>query len=747
MKLRKQWFRSVSILAMMVVLISPVFAQSIRVELDGSPLSFGSVPPANVNGRVLVPLRGVFEALGAQVDYQASTRTVLAARGTTNLRLQIGSATAYVNGNPVLLDVPAQVVLGRTLVPLRFVSEAMGAQVSWNPGTQTVSIISPQVTPPPTTYPPYNPPPNNPPANQNQTVSGNVVSVNTNPASITINGDDGTHTYQLANNAQIVLQPKLQSGDLGAGSSISLNQISVGEEVAIDLNQNNRATRIVAMPTMMVVRVRRVNGRTLTLDDQYGTTVTIGNAVNYINSRGQETNIIDTQVGDNVVLFVAGQTIYQVSADPADVRLVNGNTTQPPYNPPPYNPPIDNNIPRIDSVQQDSVAPLNAGATVKVTVRGTPGLQGTFDISQEITNLPLRENRDGVYTGTYRIRPGDDIYQSYVTAHLAAPNGYTVSEQSQEPINIDTKAPLIVSTRPHDGDTVDVAQPNIVIYADDQGGSGLAPTTITLRNNGRTYEVQATVAPPQSIRAVVPNELTGLVEVSADVIDNAGNVTKARFSFTIEANTGSIRSINHNAARTLVAGDALTVDMTAPAGGRASFDLVEQDNPNRVVVQGIPMVEIEPRHYRGTYNVLGTRDVGDLTVVGRFIDRNGDLNTKDATTPVEIVSNRETGAPTIDNLNDGDKVASPLTIRGSANPRNTVQVNVTATGVQYYILPYQQDLGTFNVNVNNNGKWHTDPIDLPHPKNVNGLKYVITVVQQNVNDRTSPTTTITVLPQ
>jgi len=559
MKERSKMFNYAGILALVLMLISPVFAQNIQVQLDGSPLSFGNVPPTNLNGHVLVPLRGVFEALGAQVDYQASTRTVLAAKGNTNLRLQIGSTTAYVNENPVVLEVPAQVILGSTLVPLRFVSEALGAQVSWNPATKTISITSPQ------------------------------------------------------------------------------------------------------------------------------------------------------------------------------------NTT-----PPPSNPPAGNNVPRIESVQQNAVAPLNAGATVKITVRGTPGLQGTFDVSQDITNLPLHEKNAGVYTGNYKVRPGDDVYQGYITAHLAAQNGYTISRQSQEPFTIDTKAPLIVSTRPNDGDTVDVAQPNIIIYTDDQGGSGLAPTTITLHNNGKTYEVQTTIAPPQSIRAVVPNELTGLVEVDADVTDQAGNVTKEHFSFTIQANTGSIKSVHHNAARALTAGDALTVDMTAPTGGRASFDLVEQDKPSHIIVQGIPMVEIEARHYRGTYNVFGTRDAGTLAVVGRFVDKKGDLSTKNATTPVEIVSNREAGAPMIDNPTDGDAVETPLIIRGSADARSIVQVNITATGTQYYILPYQQDLGTFKVEVNDKGKWHTDPINLPHPKNVNSLKYTITAAQENSSGRTSQSTTITV---
>jgi len=742
MKLYKRGFSCAGILGLMLLLISPGFAQTIQVQLDGSPLSFGSVPPTKINGRVLVPLRGVFEALGAQVDYEASTRTVLAAKDTTNLRLQIGSATAYVNGTPVKLNVPAQVILGRTLVPLRFVSEAMGAQVGWNPVTETVSITSPPPFNPPVSQPPYTPP-----ANQNQLLNGNVVKLDTAlPATITIRDNNRTQTYQITRNVQISLQPKSNSGQLGNTTPITLDRIAPGEEVSLSLNNRNQVTQIIAMPEMVVVQVRRVNGRTLTLDDQYGTQLTIGNDVSYINAQGQLSNSPDVRAGDSVALFITGQTIYRVSSDNADLTLANGDSYQPPYNPP-GNPPADNRVPRINLVQQNTVAPVGAGSIIKVTVRGTAGLEGSFDISQEINNQPLRENNPGVYTGSYRVRPGDDIYQGYVTAHLTSPDGYSVSSQSQEPVTIDTKAPLIISTRPGNGSTVDIAQPNIIIYTDDQGGSGLAPTTLTLRNNGRTYRVDATVAPPQSIRAIVPQELSGVVDVQADVADKAGNITKADFSFTIEGNAGPIKSIHHNAARALEQGDALTVDMTAPAGGRASFDLVEQNNPNHVVVQGIPMVEINARHYRGTYNVLGTRDVGLLTVVGRFRDKNGELDVKDATTPVEIVNQRNSGAPAIKSPDDGSNVTSPLIIRGTANPRNTVQVNVRATGFQYYILPYQQDLGTFNVEVNNNGNWHTDPINLPHPKNVTGLKYTITAVQQTDNGRTSAQTTITVQPQ
>src|SRR4028118_304703 len=112
----------------------------IRVSLNGQFISFGQVTPVQVGGLVLVPLRGIFESLGSTVNYDAPTSTIYASSGPSQIQLRLGSTQATVNGQTRYLDVPAQVRFGRTLVPLRFVSEAMGANVSWNEGQRTVFI-------------------------------------------------------------------------------------------------------------------------------------------------------------------------------------------------------------------------------------------------------------------------------------------------------------------------------------------------------------------------------------------------------------------------------------------------------------------------------------------------------------------------------------------------------------------------------------------------------------------------------
>ncbi|MBN1629015.1 MAG: copper amine oxidase N-terminal domain-containing protein, partial [Thermoleophilia bacterium] len=114
---------------------------AIQVEVNGRPLSF-RVPPMQASGRTMVPLRGIFESLGAQVNWYAPTRTITAMKGATDVQLSIGDPRATVNGQTVLLDVPAMILNGSTMVPLRFISEALGADVKWFEATQTVSITT-----------------------------------------------------------------------------------------------------------------------------------------------------------------------------------------------------------------------------------------------------------------------------------------------------------------------------------------------------------------------------------------------------------------------------------------------------------------------------------------------------------------------------------------------------------------------------------------------------------------------------
>lgn len=113
-------------------------AQSaVTIVVNGQTVTFDQ-PPIERAGRVFVPLRGVFERLGASVVY--ANGLINATGNGRNVSLHIGSNQATVNGQPVTVDVAPFLVGPRTMVPLRFVAQALGASVDYNNGSPTVAI-------------------------------------------------------------------------------------------------------------------------------------------------------------------------------------------------------------------------------------------------------------------------------------------------------------------------------------------------------------------------------------------------------------------------------------------------------------------------------------------------------------------------------------------------------------------------------------------------------------------------------
>ncbi|MDD4689539.1 MAG: copper amine oxidase N-terminal domain-containing protein [Eubacteriales bacterium] len=134
----------ICIVLTMVLLLStatPVFAEdgTVRVELNGTELQF-DVPPQLINGRTMVPMRKIFEAMGANVEWEESTQTIIATKQETTITMQIENLNIKVNGDNILLDVSPKLIDGRTLVPARAVAESLKAQVEWDDSTKTVII-------------------------------------------------------------------------------------------------------------------------------------------------------------------------------------------------------------------------------------------------------------------------------------------------------------------------------------------------------------------------------------------------------------------------------------------------------------------------------------------------------------------------------------------------------------------------------------------------------------------------------
>lgn len=127
-------------------------AKEITVELDGKTIEF-DVKPEIIDGRTMVPLRKIFEEIGATVKWNSDTQTVSARKNSKTITLSIDSADLLIDkgetddeGNSVTetvtLEVPAQIVSGRTLVPARAISESFGLNVDWDEDNQKVIITS-----------------------------------------------------------------------------------------------------------------------------------------------------------------------------------------------------------------------------------------------------------------------------------------------------------------------------------------------------------------------------------------------------------------------------------------------------------------------------------------------------------------------------------------------------------------------------------------------------------------------------
>ena len=99
-------------------------------------------PPIIVDNRVLVPLRAIFEALGANVSWQGETKTVISTKGETTISMSIGNSQMYRNGEVIILDVVPMLINNRTLVPVRAVAECFDCKVDWNGNSRTVIISS-----------------------------------------------------------------------------------------------------------------------------------------------------------------------------------------------------------------------------------------------------------------------------------------------------------------------------------------------------------------------------------------------------------------------------------------------------------------------------------------------------------------------------------------------------------------------------------------------------------------------------
>lgn len=126
------------------VVITTYASNEICVTLDGNYVDF-DVKPQIINGRTMVPIRAIFEKMGATVQWDSGTSSAICTKGDTVVKMTVNSTSMYINNQAQTMDVAPVVVDGRTLAPARYVAEAFGADVQWSQKNNTVVICSKNV--------------------------------------------------------------------------------------------------------------------------------------------------------------------------------------------------------------------------------------------------------------------------------------------------------------------------------------------------------------------------------------------------------------------------------------------------------------------------------------------------------------------------------------------------------------------------------------------------------------------------
>jgi uncharacterized cupredoxin-like copper-binding protein len=134
--------KSVLALATSLACACAMAQDRIYINVNGVLIEHDIVEPQILDGRVMVPLRGVLERLGVVVEWDNQAKLVIARRGPTRITLGINETFGTVNNEIVRLDAPARLVNGRTMVPLRYLAEGLGAYVFWDAAERTVVMTT-----------------------------------------------------------------------------------------------------------------------------------------------------------------------------------------------------------------------------------------------------------------------------------------------------------------------------------------------------------------------------------------------------------------------------------------------------------------------------------------------------------------------------------------------------------------------------------------------------------------------------
>jgi len=404
----------------LVLLVSASAAFAVTVVVNGETLP--SSPPAIVrNDRVLLPMRVIFESLGATVKWMATTQTASAVRGDTTISMSINQRTAYIGDRAVTLDVPPQLINGSTYMPVRFPAEAFGADVNWEDASQTVSINlpHPEPQPEPQPQPPTPPQPEPQPQPEAQPLAPAPPQPEPQPQGGRITG---TVSAITASRLVLMVDSSLKVYNITASTvflsrdyQASPRDVHIGDLATVEYDADGNVVTIDAKYDTVQGIVQAKTLDEIVLDS--GTRpFRVRSPVVVTTESGGPERYDEIKIGDRVSLRVTPDTnaVYAITLqrnERAQIRIIS-----------------------------DIAGPLLPGDTYRLRVTGTPGCQGSFSLGSWRRDIPLTESADqpGMYTGIFRVPELTTPRDEPIIVTLNTQDGRVMTSQSEGPLHFGT---------------------------------------------------------------------------------------------------------------------------------------------------------------------------------------------------------------------------------------------------------------------------------------------------------------------
>ncbi len=780
---------------------SPASAQ-ISVDVNGRPVQFGNVQPAKIGGRVLIPLRAVVESLGAEIKWDGSTQTVRGSKGERSFSLQINSRSATVNNNAVSLDVPAQLLSGTTMVPLRFVAEALGAEVEWNAATSRVAINSAVEAEP-----------------QPGRITGEVVAVrpDANPPTLTVTAGGVRNTYQIGRDTII-----LRGEEGRRGMPVDLDQIRPGDRVTLRADADTGRVDVVEAtiprgtqppPTGMavsgeVVAVRSdgVN-RSVTVRTETGReTFTIPARTPVLRVVGTrpaaEVDLADVEVGDQVRLTLDAQG-RAVSRLEATARA--------------------GNPPAAGEVTGEVVA-IRETAPQSISVRTTEG-RATYEVARDTVLLRKEENNRTSRVTLADIQPGDrvriELDRTGMMARLVETTpldltpardlritSFTHSIRANETLRAGSQISVTLVGTPGAEASFDVGTlaKNVPLRETQAGrytGTYTIPRGTTAKEVTLLGQLQkGTRAAPLIQAATAINIDSEAPKITDAAPADRAAVTSRQPDIYAEISDGDGSGIDPDSLQMTVAGRDVSRDVkltnrfilytprTALPAGSVPVTLSVRDRAGNVaqsswnftvretqallqsvshnadkalragdvlevtakgeprgtavfhlgdVARNVPMRETAAGTYVGRYTVRRGDQILKAPISVEFTGRDGGKARLEGTAPVNVVT-LEPKAAVVTTPTRPFKLEDQLVVEGTAEPGSKVVVDVKYTGRAIGFLPVEGTFGSQEVTADRTGRWKTQPFGVRLPLGVRRPSLTITAVSVDAaGTRAKPT--------